>query len=141
MTDDDLMARIRAAFEELDPVPAETMAAARAAIRRRDPDAALAALVDDLVFPAGVRTAAPTRLLTFTGSGITVELEVAQHTVTGRLTPPTSARIRLRHPAGDRTAHADRTGRFTLPAVPPGLISLVFHLPDATSIVTSWVRL
>jgi hypothetical protein len=141
MTDDDLLARIRAAFNELDPVPEDTMSAARAAIRWRDPDAALAALTDDLPVPAGVRSSAPARLLTFTGPGVTVELEVTRHALTGRLTPPATARIHLRHPGGELTTRADRTGRFTLPAVPPGLVSLVFHLPDATSIVTSWVRL
>jgi hypothetical protein len=144
MTDEELMAAVQQAFAELDPVPAEVLAAGRAAFDCREPGAALADLTADHgAAAAGVRSGA--RLLTFAGPDAEVEIEVtgsgADREIAGRLEPPGPARIRVRHPDGEVVARADRTGHFAVSAVPAGLVSLVFRLPDATSIVTSWVRL
>ena len=140
MTEPELLDLVRAAFARIDAVPAETQRMARGAIGWLDPSAALAELTDDLLPEAtGVRAGPGTRLLTFTGPGVTIESEVTAHELVGRLIPPAPARIEVR--PGPQTVRADRTGHFTLPEPPPGLLSLVFHLPDSTSIVTSWVRL
>lgn len=144
MNDDELMTRVRGVFELLDPVPEHVLAAGSSAYRHRLPDAALAELTDDHGgAPAGARGAGD-RLLTFAGPGLTVELEVCGtgrgRELTGQLSPATSARLQVRHPAGRLTGRVDPAGRFTIAEVPSGLVSLVFLLPDATSIVTSWVR-
>lgn len=149
MNDDELMAGVRGAFETLDPVPADVLAAARAAIALRVPSATLAELSHDRAgrTAAGVRGTAG-RVLTFTRPGGSVEVEVAAHgrnrELTGRLVPPAAALVRVRHrdlPPDEITARAEPAGLFCVPDVPAGLVSLVFQLDDGTSIVTSWVRL
>ncbi|MBW8484849.1 hypothetical protein [Actinomadura parmotrematis] len=140
----ELAAGIRAAFLAADPVPEGVLAAARAALALRLPGAALAGLAaDDASAPAGARATTATRTLTFTGGGVTVELEASgDGEVTGRLTPPSPARVRLRRPAhADRTALADEEGCFALPCVGEGPVSLVVEPPGGDAVVTSWIRL
>ncbi|GAA1541607.1 hypothetical protein GCM10009678_25140 [Actinomadura kijaniata] len=147
MNDDDLTARVRAAFDALDPVPPHVTAAARAALASRVPGAVLAELtMEPRYSTAALRGTA--RRLTFTGTDAVIEIEVTRldhgHEITGRVTPSTPARARLRHlrrGAAEWTADVDPAGQFAFPAVPDGLVSLVFDLPDTASIVTSWVRL
>lgn len=141
--DEALMAEVRAAFAAFDPVPAPVLAAGRSALAWREPDAALAELLADSGTGApGVR--GTSRLLTFGGVDLAVDVEVngagPDRDIVGRLSPPAPALVRVRHPLGELTARADRAGHFIVPGVPAGLVSLVFRLPDATSIVTSWVR-
>ncbi|MFC4912659.1 hypothetical protein [Actinomadura gamaensis] len=162
MNDKPLLDELRVAFERLDPVPDDVLAAGRSALTWRDPDADLAELTDErdhgLVGARGAGNAGSAgsaaseggaggpRLLTFRASGRTVELQVSgtgrDLALSGRLAPASAADIRLRHPHTDELfARADETGCFVLTAVPDGLISLVFHLPDASCVVTSWIRL
>jgi hypothetical protein len=149
VNDDELMSGVRDAFEILDPVPADVLAAARASIAWRTPSAALAELTRDRTgrAAAGVRGAAG-RTLTFACPGSTVEIEVAEHgrhrEITGRLVPSSAADVQVRHrdlPPGGITARAEPAGLFCVPGVPQGLVSLVFRLEDGSSIVTSWIRL
>lgn len=156
--DETLLGQVGAAFAALDPVPVEIRDAALAAFAARLPHgAALAEMsadsADGVPAGTGVRGRHGPRLLVFTCLGITVEIEVtgddtdrdavrqADREIAGRLAPPMSAGIAVRHLHGEVTAHADRAGHFVVPAVPAGPVSLVFVLPDASSIVTSWVRL
>ncbi|MCW2903256.1 MAG: hypothetical protein JWO67_5521 [Streptosporangiaceae bacterium] len=141
--DEELMDEVRAAFAALDPVPALVLAAGREAIRWREPDAALAVLAgESRTGVAGVRGAS--HLLTFEGGHLVVEIEVngtgADRELVGRLSPPAPAHVRVRHFGGELTARVDRAGHFIVSGVPSGLVSLVFRLPNASSIVTSWVR-
>ena len=154
MNDDELMSGVRDAFELLDPVPADVLAAARASIAWRTPSAALAELAHDRPAraAAGVRGAAD-RPLTFACPGSAaeveaVEIEVAERgrhrEITGRLVPSAAAVVQVRHrdlPPGGLTAHAEPAGLFCVPDVPEGLVSLVFRLDDGSSIVTSWIHL
>ncbi|SFQ09989.1 hypothetical protein K8Z49_14190 [Actinomadura madurae] len=149
MNDDELMAQVRDAFEILDPVPADVLAAARASIAWRTPSAALAELALDRGgrAAAGVRGGAG-RTLTFACPDRTVEIEVTRdgrhREITGRLVPPAAALVQVRHrdlTAGALTARAEPGGLFCLPRVPSGLVSLVFRLDGGASVVTSWVRL
>lgn len=149
MNDDELMAGIRSAFEVLDPVPAEVLAAARAAIAWRTPSALLAEPVQERAArpAAGVRGGAA-RVLTFACAAATVEIEVWEHgperEITGRLVPASPGTVRVRHrdlPPDGVTARAETAGMFWVPSVPEGLVSLALRLDDGTSIVTSWVRL
>lgn len=149
MNDDELMSGVRDAFEALDPVPADVLAAARASIAWRTPSAELAELAHDRAVraAAGVRGAAG-RTLTFACPGRAVEIEVAEHgrerEITGRLVPSAAAVVQVRHrdlPPDGITAHAEPAGLFRVPRVPQGVVSLVFRLEDGSSIVTSWIRL
>lgn len=149
MNDDELMSGIRDAFEVLDPVPPDVLAAARASIAWRLPAAALAELAHDRAgrTPAGVRGGAG-RTLTFTCPRREVEIEVAEHgrerEITGRLVPSAPALIEVRHrdlPPEGVSARTEPAGLFCVPHVPEGLVSLVFRLEDGSSIVTSWIHL
>ncbi|MFG2003116.1 hypothetical protein ACGFNU_28550 [Spirillospora sp. NPDC048911] len=165
MNEAELLVHLRAAFHALDPIPADVLAAGRSAITWRRPGAVLAELADDRSRPLGtdvrgtdvrgadVRGAdargAVTRLLTFAGAELAVEIEVTGtdgtgRELTGRLVPAADAHVRVRHLVHaheELSARTDRAGQFVLPVIPEGLVSLEFRLSDATSIVTSWVRL
>ncbi|GAA3926273.1 hypothetical protein GCM10023085_04480 [Actinomadura viridis] len=165
---DPLLERVRAACQALDPLPPEVLAAARAALRWREPGAELAELSGDhgarsealagAVRGAedgaedgmedGAGAAGGPRTLTFTARDVLIEIEVSGtgrvRDVVGRLAPPVPARVRVRHPAlvpGRPETGADRAGQFTFAGLPRGLVSFAFLVPDGTSIVTSWVRL
>ncbi|GAA4242701.1 hypothetical protein GCM10022254_76690 [Actinomadura meridiana] len=149
MNDDELIAGVRAAFDALDPVPGEVLAAARAAIAWKAPSATLAELKRDRAAraAAGVRGPAA-RVLTFACPGGSVEVEVSTNgrdrELTGRLVPSVPALVEVRHrdvPPDGITVRAEPAGLFCVPGVPEGLVSLVFRLEDGTSIVTSWIRL
>lgn len=149
--DETLLAQVGAAFAALDPVPAEVREAALAAFAARPPrGSTLAELSADsahgVPVPAGVRGRHRPRRLVFTGPGVSIEIEVtgddaADKEIVGRLAPPGPADIAVRHRHGEVASHADQAGHFVVPAVPAGPVSLVFALPDASSIVTSWIRL
>ncbi|SEG14949.1 hypothetical protein SAMN04489712_103399 [Thermomonospora echinospora] len=146
MTDAELLRLVRTAFQVHDPPPESVPAAARAAFRLREPDAALAGLVrdgDDEALPA--LRGDGTRLLVFAGGGLTVEVEVTGgeqvYQIAGQLLPPAHARVRVRHTDGELDGRAGPAGQFVVDGVPAGLISLLFRLPDDSSVVTSWIRL
>ena len=140
----ELLDDLRRAFERIDPVPDSVYAEARAAFAWRDPDAAFADLIADHQ-PAGAGLRGEARLLSFSGTGVGVELEVSGQgpvrEIVGRLDPAASAELSVRHRAGELFAAVDQTGHFLVQEVPAGLVMLVFRLPDTSSIVTSWVRL
>jgi hypothetical protein len=153
-----LLGRLQEAFDAVDPIPEYVHTAGLAAFAWRSPDAALAELITDSAesAPAGVRGQGglgrgdgpddgDPRLLVFTGPDVAVEIEVSGHgtdrEIVGRLDPAAAARIAVRHQGGVLAARADQAGHFVVSAVPAGPVSLVFLLADATSVVTSWVRL
>ncbi|WP_146779083.1 hypothetical protein [Actinomadura craniellae] len=147
MNDDELMDRVRAVFATLEPVPGGVRAAGLAAFGFRDPDAALLELTTELTAagPAtGVRGGRP-RAFTFTGTGLAVEVEVTGEgrslEIVGQLVPPGPAQVRVRCSTGELTCRVDAAGQFAVTGVPAGPVSLLFRLPDAASIVTSWVCL
>jgi hypothetical protein len=140
MTDDELLAQVDAAFAVLDPMPEAVPDAGRAALGWRVPGAALAELsADQDAGAAGIRGGA--RLLTFEAPGARVEFEVLDTELAGQVERPGPAEVVVRCPSGLLAASTDRHGRFVVSPVPSGLVSLVFTWPDATSVVTSWVRL
>ncbi|MUN35964.1 hypothetical protein [Actinomadura litoris] len=127
MNDDELLARVRAAFETLDPLPEGVLAAGRSALAWRAPSSVLAGLTGDLAgrVASGVR-----------GGGV--------REITGRLIPSAAADVHVRQPGlapGEVTARVEPGGLFCLPRVPEGVVSLDLRFPDGTSVVTSWVRL
>jgi hypothetical protein len=146
VTDAELLKLVRTAFQVYEPLPEGVLADARAAFRRRAAGAALARLTRD-----GLDGALPAlrggdaRLLTFAGGGLTVEVEVTGagqvYQLAGQLLPPADARVLVRHTDGELDGRAGPAGQFVVDGVPAGLISLLFRLPDASSVVTSWIRL
>lgn len=141
---DELLHELRRAFELLDPPPPALSDAARAAFAFRDPDASLAELTREST-PAGAGLRGSSRLLTFTGDDVTVELQVSPagpvRVLTGRLSPARPATLRVRHSQGETRIRVDGGGHFIAAGIPSGQVMLHFTLPDATTVVTSWSRL
>jgi len=66
-----------------------------------------------------------TRVFTFQGERLTVEIEIDDDGIVGQLTPPGPARVTLVTPDGPHTAvDADAVGCFSLPAPPSGPMRL-----------------
>ncbi|HEY0542884.1 MAG TPA: hypothetical protein VGD53_31290 [Actinoallomurus sp.] len=136
-SDDELTGVLRAC---LTPVPERVLALGQAAFAWFEPTAALATLTSETRgTPAGVRGSG-TRLLTFSGARVSVEVEVCGQEIVGHLLPASAAEVILRSPAGERGTHTDEAGSFALSEVPAGVVGLLFRLTDATSVVTSWIR-
>jgi hypothetical protein len=124
----------------LPPVPERVLALGHAAFVWFEPAAAFAPLTSETwSAPTGVRGAGA-RLLTFAGARVSVEVEVGDREIVGRLAPASPAEVVLRSPAGERGTRTDEAGWFALAEVPAGMVSLLFRLADATSVVTSWIR-
>jgi hypothetical protein len=135
--DDELCALLRELFP---PVPDRVLELGQAAFSWFEPGTALATLTSETIAsPSGVRGEG-SRLLTFAGGRVSVEIEVCGREIVGQLAPPSAAEVVLRSPGGERGTRTDETGAFALSGVPAGLVSLLFRLADATSVVTSWIR-
>jgi hypothetical protein len=144
--DEQLLADLRDAGS-LDAVPADAVAAARAAFLWRTIDAELAELTYDSVLDdqllAGVRSTATARFLTFESPDLTVEVEASPvgeaHRLMGQLVPPQTGSVELRHPGGSTTVEADELGRFTVDGVPSGPVSLRCRAHSGATVTTDWV--
>ncbi len=138
-----LLAQVRAAVQEYDPVPPNVVAAAKASLTWRTVDAELAVLSEEAAAaesalvrgaPAGPRT------LEFRGERLAVEFEETETGLVGQLVPPTEGRITLLGPGGDLgRATADELGCFTLDHPRGDLVRVRCETPDGT-LVTEWFR-
>jgi len=145
--DDALRADLRLAGQ-LDEVPPETVAAAKASFLWRTIDAELAQLVEDSAevdnVLAGVRSTGTVRMLTFQSPTLTVEVEALEvgnrRRLVGLLVPPQAARVEVRHGRGTLTVEADELGRFSADDVVPGPVSIRCLGPAGVKAVTTdWV--
>lgn len=149
--DDELVAELRTLYEAIDPVPGHVVDAAEASLTWHTIDAELAELVADSAEAplVGVRShLSPTgsRLLTFEGHGLLVEVEVnslgATRRLLGQLVPPRAAEIEVRWPGGSMVRSADEVGHFTADDVPPGPVSLMCRFTGTGApVATSWVNI
>ena len=136
-TDDELCALLHGLFP---PVSDQVLALGQTAFSWFEPAASLAPLTSETIAaPSGVRGDG-SRLLTFSGPRVSVEVEVRDREIVGQLAPPSAAEVILRSPGGERGTRTDEAGAFALSGVPTGVVSLLFRLTDATSVVTSWIR-
>lgn len=127
----ELLAELRKLTALIDPVPPESVAAARSAFAWRTMDAELAELTADTAFDSqlvGVRSTATPTMLTFDAPGLTVEvelLEVGGHRrLMGQLVPPGPGLVEVRHRAGAATVPVDEVGRFSADDIAAGPVSL-----------------
>ncbi|WP_246002150.1 hypothetical protein [Allorhizocola rhizosphaerae] len=122
----------------MDPVPAHVVAAAKASLSWRDPDAELAALVEQHGL-AEVR--GEHAMLTFESGSLTIEVEVLGRSLAGQIVPPQAARVRLDHGGGDPLwTSADALGRFAFDTVAPGHIRLTCYPETGGAVRTAWTR-
>ncbi len=141
--DDLLLAELRAAVKRIDPVPVETVAAARSSFMWRTIDAELAQLAHDSVVdePALTRGVAAPALLTFESAGLAVEVEIISADdvwqLHGQLLPAQGGEVEIRHPGGVTSVWADDMGRFTADGLPSGPVSLRCRAGDS-AVDTDW---
>jgi hypothetical protein len=143
-----LLREIGEMFDHVDPVPDAVMQGARAVFAWRNFDALLAELIDaQSPQSVTVRGHGDVRMLTFHAPGLTVAVESTEvggtRRLVGQLAPPGPDEVSLEavHRPGAPTASpVDHLGRFSVSAVPAGLIRLSCALPDGTRVVTEWVE-
>jgi hypothetical protein len=146
---DELEDELRRAAARFEPVPPEFLDAAAGALAWRDIDAELAELVFDSLVDADeatlVRGSADRRLVSFSGGGLTIDVEVTSagqtRTVMGQIAPPQSGAVDIRQRRDTVTVEADELGRFRSGPLPPGPLSLRLRPAAGAAIVTDWVAL
>ncbi len=149
---DALEAELRQTAARFEPVPPEFVDAAKAVFTWRDIDAELAELVFDSLLDADeatlVRGSADRRLVSFSGGGLTIDVEVTAagqtRTVMGQIAPPQPGVVDIRRKTDTVTVTADELGRFRSGPLPPGPLSLRLRPAAGTpgpAVVTDWVSL
>jgi len=147
-----LMAELRIFFADVDPVPPLVIETAKASLGWRRLDADLAELLSDSAleeepFALARGGHAPARAVTFSSTGLTIDIEVhvddPERTLLGQLSPPSPATIEIQTMADEPlSAEADRLGRFRvrLPAGGPiRLRVLAADGPGRPPVETSWI--
>ena len=147
-SDDELVDELRRVVGAVDPVPAHVVAAAEEALTWRTIDDELAELLHDSSSEpalAGVRADEATRVLSFAGERLSVEVEVSgsgsARTLIGQLVPGVAARVEIRHADRVTTVTSDERGRFTAADVPAGSVSLrcLVDTPGHRALATPWM--
>ena len=145
---DELFARLKALGRQVDRVPSDVVAAARATGTWQNIDAELAELVYDSLLEGelvGVRGGAATRQLTFETPGLSLEVEVATEPtrLNGQISPPQETDIEVRHADGSFTVRTDTLGHFRVETLPPGPVSFDCQTTgsERASTHTDWVVL
>lgn len=141
--DQDLLRRLRALHDVIDPVPEPIAEAARAAFAWREIDAELAALTSDTIpADAGMRSSAGARLLAFTGPRGGLEAEVVavgrHRRLVGQLLPVHSVEVAAEVGPVRRVSSADVVGCFRFDDLPPGPLRLRWTTPEGP-VATAWV--
>jgi hypothetical protein len=143
-SEDRVVSLLRRGLDESDPVPVDVVDFAKAALAWRNIDAELAELSYDSSHeqtPAGVRSTATARMLSFETGDWLADLEYSAATgrLMGQVEPARVMTVEL-HLGGSVVAtDADELGRFVFDGVLPGPIALVFRLSDDEIVKTEWV--
>lgn len=154
-SDDTDRAALRRLLTDLDPVPAEVVAAAKASLTWRTIDAELAELAYDSLLDAelvGTRGAVATRSISFEYGANSIEIEVeaehsaGQHRIVGQIAPqrPTSMELQRSDGAQSIKVAVDDRGRFTIGNLAPGMVRLfVEFAPGSGSsrLLTEWMSI
>jgi hypothetical protein len=147
-TDDgELLAALGDALRSAGEVPQQFIEAGQGVYRPPDLDAELAALIYDSERERGydALTRADTaalRALTFTSSGLTIELEVTGGGLLGQVVPgePVTVEVQVRNGTASRFA-ADELGCFTVHPVPRVPFRLRCRVGTRIDVLTSWISL
>jgi hypothetical protein len=142
-----LLARLREAAEEADPMPEFVLVAARSAFALRRLDAELAELVrdsaDERAGLIAVRGDGDVRLISFETGPVAVELQVTQRgpvrDLVAQISGADVAVAEVETPGFRRDA-ALADGVVTADGVPAGLLRLHVRTAEGHELVTSWVR-
>jgi hypothetical protein len=142
--DDELMAELRAAYTEAEPIEGDVeFARAAFAWRTVDDDLALAELAaDSLLEPALVRRAGlpGARVLSFDAPGGSLHVELVPGLLVGRLDPAEAAEITLTTSLGAVHRMSAAAGTFQLEDPPSGTARFTCE-SRSVRVRTPWVRL
>ncbi|MFG1777832.1 hypothetical protein ACGFIR_15230 [Micromonospora sp. NPDC049051] len=145
--DEALLAELRAALRDADPVPEHFLSAARAAFAWQSIDAELelAELTFDSVCdpePAGLtRSTGSTRTLMFRSGPVVVEIEVTSTGIVGQVSPARGGRVVAQTSVGPyEEVPVDAVGFFSMGVPPAGPVQLCAHTSGFT-VATAWVSL
>jgi hypothetical protein len=140
--DDQLLVHLGLALDELDPVPVDALATAKAALELSRADAELAELVFDSLLDAAQvamrHDMVEGRSLEYVVRGHRLAIELSEDAVLGHLDPAQPARVELESTAGRRSADVDEHGRFAFTGV-RGLLRLHVVVGDGAPVVTPWI--
>lgn len=134
--DSEILAALRRAHGELDPVPAHLDDLVLLAVDDTAVDAELARLVEDA--RADARSGDRVRTLRFESDLGSVLISIGEVRagvvrIDGWLSPPSPATVRLRAPSvPDVSVRTDETGRFAVPEVRRGLAQIVVDFAAGT---------
>ena len=142
MSDDELLAELRAAVAEEDQVTDRQREAARAAFSWRTVDAELAELLHDSALEsAAVRGDDPARTLSFASGPLTLEVEIDGDTVLGQVVGAAADSVLMqRSIADDEPLPVDPSGFFRVEGVAPGPVRFVVQAGDWT-LTSPWVAI
>lgn len=144
--DEGLLDDLAQAVRDTEPLARRIAEHAEAALSWRTIDEEL--LLASLTFDSSLEPAADTRadpadarVLVFTSTPLSMELEVSHDQVVGQVLPPAPGEILIETSNGaEYRVVADESGFFELPALPEGPVRL--RCDTATGrVVTDWVRL
>lgn len=144
--DERLIAGLRAGLEQSDPVPWDVMTFAKAAIAWREIDAGLAEMEFDSIeedMPAGVRSSATARMISFQAGQWMLDIEYDDHSgrLMGAISPETAYTVEVHSAGALFSTDSDDVGRFEAEGVTPGPLSLVLYFRGGQNIKTQWVIL
>ena len=146
-TDDNfLLSALGHALRDMDDPPPDFIAAGQSCHAWFTIDSELAELTydsarhhDDAATRAEV---AAVQALTFTGSHLTIELEIEPHATHGQIVPPQLGEIEFQVPDGEAIrVRTDEFGYFTVAFVPSGRFRLRCSTSKGVVMTTSWVTL
>ncbi len=144
---DELLVRLAALLERVDPMPAQVTVEASALFGLRRLDEELAELVRDSAEERGrmlaVRGEGDVRLISFETGPVAVELQVTERgtarDLVAQITGTEVARAEVETSAGRRAVTVQES-LFTMDGVPAGLLRLRLLTGAGRDLVTSWVK-
>ena len=140
--DDDLVDIVSQALAPDPDVPADWEEAAFAAYSWRTVDQELLALTyDSTAAGAGAVRGGDGRVLEFTGGGLSLEVELSDRRIVGRLAGEVTGDVVFEAADGRvRSASPDRSGFFSLAGEDHGMVRFAVRA-GATRLVTEWIVL
>jgi hypothetical protein len=143
--DEELLAALGEAMRARQAVPECFVETGKNTYAWHDIDAELAQLTYDSLVDrervAAVRSeAASIRALTFTSARSSLELEVAENSLLGRIIPPGLA-LEVQATAGVTSSPADEIGFFVVEPIPDSPFRLRCRTDDGADVLTGWITL
>jgi hypothetical protein len=142
--DDKLLADLREAVKSREDVPAWFVETGKSAYAWHNIDAELAQLTYDSYSdqPLAVATRSETasiRALTFTSPHLSMELEVADGSLLGQISPPRTGTLEIHTKAGITTTSVDDIGLFAVDPIPDSPFRLRCRTADGADVLTAWI--